>query len=123
MAHEIFWEENGILVKFSGTVTQEEVHMINDIIYGNIKYDTIKYQIADYSDVTEIVMTTFDAKVIGTLERKSTRWNPDRVRNVVVTRDEWFIPIVNAYFKEQERTAWENRIVETLAQAYEFVNV
>ncbi len=122
MAHEIFWEEKGILIKFSGIVTQEEVHKIKDTIYRNGKYDTIKYQISDYSNVAEIILTTFDANILGILGRQSTRWNRWRVRNAIVTRDAQFIPIVNSYLKEMESTDWENRIFETLEKAYEWVN-
>ncbi len=122
MAHQILWEESGILVKFSGNVTQEEAQTVNDRLYSDSRYDLIKYQIGDYSDVTDLLITQFEAKVIGTLEKQSTHWCRNMVRNVVVTQNDKYIPIAMAYFKELEGTNWENRLFETLEQAYEWVN-
>ncbi|MEI6883461.1 MAG: hypothetical protein WCO02_03175 [Bacteroidota bacterium] len=121
MAYQIIWEEKGILVKFSGTVGEQEVMTINNIMYSDARFDRLTYQIADYTDVTNIHITQQDAKVIGTLDRTSSHWNSNRMRNVVVTKDEKFKPIVETYFKEFKGTLWECRIFETLEMAYAWV--
>ena|SRR5665648_110188 len=121
MASKLFWEGKGILVKHSGTVTNEEVMKMNGIMYGDIRYESITYQIADYADVTTNLVTAADAKVIGTLDRTSSVWSVKRMRLAVVTKDEKFMPIVKTYFKEFEGTEWEGRIFETLDKAYEWV--
>ncbi|GEM_PF-1052117 len=121
MASKLFWEEKGILVKHSGTVTNEEVMKMNGIMYGDRRYESITYQIADYTEVTTNLVTAANAKVIGTLDRTSSVWSSNRMKNVVVTTDEKFIPIVNTYFKEFEKTEWECRIFETLDKAYEWL--
>jgi|APCry1669189101_1035198.scaffolds.fasta_scaffold12936_2 hypothetical protein len=43
MAYKIIWEENGILVKFSGTITNEDVALANDLMYGDRRFDAITY--------------------------------------------------------------------------------
>ena len=121
MASKIFWEEKGILVKHSGTVTNEEVMKMNDIMYGDRRYESIIYQIADYTEVTTNLVTAADAKVIGTLDRTSSVWSSKRMRLAVVTNDEKFMPIVKTYFNEFEGTEWEGRIFESLDKAYEWV--
>ncbi len=94
---------------------------INDKIYGDVRFGSITYQIADYTDVTNNHITQQDAKVIGTLDRVSSHWNSKRVRNVVVTKDQKFIPIAKTYFRQFEGTHWEGRIFETLEMAYDWV--
>jgi len=121
MAHKIIWEENGILVKFSGIVTNEEVAIANDLIYGDIRFETISHQIADYTDATDIQITPFDAKVIGAIDRSSIRWNENKMQNIVVTKDENFIPIVKTYFAAFEGTKWKCKIFETLEMAYAWI--
>ncbi|MEI6456617.1 MAG: hypothetical protein WCO93_10045 [bacterium] len=121
MAFNIFWEEKGILVQFSGTVDEQEVMTINNIMYGDQRFDMITYQIADYTDVTENLITHTDAKVIGTLDRTSSHWTSKKMKNVVITKDEKFIPVVKTYFREFEGTEWKCRIFETLEMAYEWV--
>ncbi|MEI7726088.1 MAG: hypothetical protein WCK09_13350 [Bacteroidota bacterium] len=121
MAYKIIWEEKGILVTFSDTVTEQEVKAVNDIIYGDKRFDAITYQIADYSGASNILISPKDAKIIGILDRTSSIWNPRRVRNVVVTKNLQFIPIAEIYLREFEGTPWEGRIFETLEQAYEWI--
>ena len=114
MACKISWEEKGVLFTHSGTVTDQEVIMMNDIMYADIRFETIIYQIADYTRVTKNQITPADAKVIGTLDRVTSHWNSRRMRLAVITKDEKFIPIVKTYFKEFVETRWEGRIFETL---------
>jgi len=121
MASNIIWEEKGTLVKHSGTVTNEEVMEMNNIMYGDIRFESITYQIADYTKVTDNLITAADAKVIGTLDRTASVWSSKRMRLAVVTTDEKFVPIVKTYFKEFEGTEWVGRIFETLELAYDWV--
>ncbi len=121
MAYEIIWEEKGILVRFSGTVTEQDVMMANDLMYGDIRFGTIKYQISDYTGAMNIQITPRYAKVIGALDRSSSRWTHNMMRNIVVKKDKKFIPIAETYFKQFEGTNWECRIFETLELAYDWV--
>ncbi|MBE0648670.1 MAG: hypothetical protein IH596_12915 [Bacteroidales bacterium] len=121
MATKIFWEEHGILFKHSETITDEEVMRMNDIMYGDVRFESIVYQIADYTDVTSNLITEKDAKVISTLDKVSAQWSSQRMRLAVVTRDEKFIPVVEGYFKEFEGTFWEGMIFENLSDAYAWV--
>ena len=121
MAYKIIWEEKGFLAKFSGTVDDKEIMEINNSMYGDIRYESITYQIADYTDVTTYLITPSEAKVIGTLDRTSSVWSSKMKKNVVVTTDEKFILIVKTYFKELEGNGWECRIFESLDKAYEWV--
>jgi len=47
MAYKIIWEENGILFKRTGTVTNQEVTEANDRVYGDKRFEVITYQISD----------------------------------------------------------------------------
>ena len=122
MAYKIIWEAKGLLVNFSGTVTEKEVMMVNDLIYGDKRFETITYQIADYTGAVDIQISPRDAQVIGALDKSSSRWNRSRVKNIVVTKDDKFIPIVKTYFREFEGTHWEGRIFDTLEMAYAWIN-
>ncbi|MFC2101709.1 hypothetical protein ACFLS7_01825 [Bacteroidota bacterium] len=121
MATDIHWEEHGILFKHSGTTTDEEVMRKNDIMYGDIRFESISYQIADYTDVTNNLISARDAKVISTLDKVSAQWSSKSMKLAVVTTDEKFIPIVQSYFKEFEGSSWEGRLFETLDDAYTWV--
>ena len=121
MASEIIWEEGGILVKHSGTVTSQEVMSINDMIYGDIRFEKIIFQIADYTAVKHNRISVKTAKIVGTLDRTSSIWNTKKMRLAIITADENFIPVAEAYFKEFIGTVWEGRIFDSLDLAYHWV--
>ena len=123
MASKIIWEENGFLVKHSGTVTDEEVMMVNDIMYGDARFEKISYQIADFTDVTDNRITHRDAKVIGTMDRTSSVWNSKKMKIAIVTTDEKFLPVVKAYLKELEGMNWEGRSFKTLEMAHAWARI
>ena len=120
MAHEIIWEKEGVLIKLSGTVAYDDIIRINDSLYGDMRFDTLKYQISDYTNVTEILLTTFDATVIGHLDKSSARWNSQMI-DAVVSQDPAFTPIVNAYFKSLSDTQWKCRLFENLDDCYNWI--
>jgi hypothetical protein len=121
MAGELIWEDKGILVKHSGTVTDEEVRELNDRMYGDIRFDSINYQIADYTEVTKNLITPQDAKVVGKLDRASSMWTSKKMKLAIVSQDENFFPVVETYFSEFAETEWEGRIFPTLVEAYAWV--
>jgi len=121
MASEIIWEENGILFKRTGTVTDKEVIEANSKVFEDSRYSVITYQISDYTEASDIQIAPFEAKVIAALDKSSLRWPQRKMRIALVTKDENFIPIVKMYFKVFEGTKWECRIFETLELAYDWV--
>ncbi len=121
MACKLFWEEKGVLFLHEGIVTEHEVQEMNNRIYGDKRFESISYQISDYTAATDIRLSSRDAKVIGTLDRMSARWNFKKMRIAVVTADVTFIHVVEDYFQEFEGTAWEGKIFPTLELAYGWV--
>lgn len=121
MACEMIWEPHGILFKHSGRVDMDEVTRMNDRMYGDPRFDQIRYQIADYTEVTSNLITRKDASVVGTLDRTSAVWNI-KMLNIVVTQDETFLPVVDAYFNMFQGTEWRCRVFKTLDEAYQWIS-
>lgn len=121
MACNIVWQKDGILFDHSGTVTSLEVMSMNDVMYGDVRFNKIRYQISDYTKVTENLVNKDDAKVIGTLDKASSKWQKKKMKLAVVTQDEAFIPSVEEYFRSLQGSGWEGRIFSTLDEAYVWV--
>jgi hypothetical protein len=120
MACEIIWLDQGVLFRNSGTVDMQEVMDANNTMYGDIRYERIKFQISDYTEVTRNLLTGKEAEIIGTLDKSSSVWNTNML-NVVVTKDPEFIPIVKRYFARLSDTNWECRIFGDLQEAYGWI--
>lgn len=121
MACEIIWEEQGILFNHSSTVDEQEALAMIGIMYGDSRFDGLRYQVSDFTKVTNNVLTYKDAKIIGTLNRVASRWNSNRVRCAVITQDEKFVPNVKTYLSALEGTLWEGKLFETLKMVYDWM--
>jgi DNA polymerase/3'-5' exonuclease PolX len=121
MPCKITWEENGILFTHTGRVTNDEIMRMNDLMYGDNRFETIQYQISDYTLVTENLVNIQGAKIAGTLDRFSARWTSRHMKLVVVTTDPAFIRIAEHYFDQFRETEWEGRVFPDLESAYRWV--
>jgi hypothetical protein len=53
MPYEIIWEENGVVQHFFGDVSFQDIKTSDEAIYGDERFDSIKYLIIDNEGVTE----------------------------------------------------------------------
>lgn len=53
MPHTILWEKNGIIRKFNGTISGEEILQSNFDLQAHPKFGGLKYIINDFTSVTE----------------------------------------------------------------------
>lgn len=121
MPCEMIWKDEGIIFRHNGTVTNEEVQEMNNLMYGDPRFDKIRYQIADYTRVTENLISFKEAKVIAKIDRASSHWNRKVMLLGVVTTDPQFIPVAEAYFREFVGTMWVGKCFSTLEEAMEWV--
>jgi len=104
------------MYNFFGTLTPEDFHQANGLIYGDARFDNMIYQIADFTNVLSINLTLDKVKVISALEKSATRWNKS-VKVAHVTTDPEIKNMVHAYEKEIQKTNWLCRLFENLDDA------
>jgi len=116
MSFQIEWNENDAYVKFYGELTFQDFHDANGKIYGNHRFDHMKYQIADFTDVSSINLTAYEVKIISTLEKGALCWN-ESVKVAHVTKDKYLRELVYTYEESMKDTNWVCRLFEELDEA------
>ena len=53
MPYELIWEARGVLCRFSGIASDDDLRQANFDIYSNPKFEEIDYELVDFTDVTE----------------------------------------------------------------------
>ena len=51
MSYETIWEEKGIYWKYKGILTGDDLLQSNVAIYGDARFDKLRYQLIDMLDV------------------------------------------------------------------------
>ena len=121
MAYIIEWTEANVIVKFQGVLTKKDILEADDKIYGNPKFDKMKYQIFDYTGVENVDLTESDIEIIGILDKNSAIWN-NRVKIAVVTTNPKITTLAGTYSKMLMGTKWQVLVFNNFEEAQEWCN-
>ena len=85
MPYKHTWEPNGIYRKFNGVLTGKEFLQAVQEVEGDGRFDTIRYVINDYIDVTDIDMSKKEVNIIAAIDNAAFQTNPNIVIAQVTT--------------------------------------
>ncbi len=88
MGYEVLWEARGVVKRFHGHVTRED--MIDSVVMteSDSRFDTLRYVINDFLVVHSIGFTPADVLEIAALDMAASLSNPRIVVAVVTTLPE-----------------------------------
>ena len=104
---------------FRGKVTGYEVLQANREIYGDPRFDRLKYQIVDLTAVEFFDVTEDDMAVIAANDRAAARSKP-HVRIAVAAEDEIIKDLSAFYDAAMVGTPWNQRIFDSMSEAREW---
>ncbi len=106
MPNSIEWIGSNIIVSFEGTLTAKEIMEVDDLIYGDIRFDTMKFQIFDYTKIDNLAMNETESEVIGTLDKTASVWNK-RLKVAVISNSETINNLTDKYKKALLGSLWK----------------
>ena len=122
MSHELSWTGNEVIISFSGDVDFYEITEVDDVIYGDPRFEKQIYQIWDFRRVDSFKISTVEAKVIGGIDRDTSMWN-DNIKLAAVSQDQHIIDMTMDYKEVMKDTNWQIRMFDTFDDAYSWCAV
>lgn len=122
MSYTMEWNGSDVFVTFGTKVEGEEILSIDDKIYGDSRLEYMRFQLFDFSQACDINLDVIDMKVIGTLDKKASRWN-NHVKVAIITTDSRLKQLVRFYTKIMADTNWEVMLFSKKAEAVEWCNL
>jgi hypothetical protein len=120
MSYIINWEEKGVYCKFSKIVSGKELTNCNMAIYGDPRFDNIRYQIFDMVDVTEFKIDVIDVRIVASCDHAAAKTNP-RVKCALVATDKIALALSRVYQDEISESPWEGRSFTNIKNAREWL--
>lgn len=117
MSHELSWTGNEVIISFSGDVDFHEITEVDDVIYGDPRFEKQIYQIWDFRRVDSFKISTVEAKIIGGIDRDTSMWN-DNIKLAAVSQDQHIIDMTMDYKEVMKDTNWQIRMFDTFDDAY-----
>lgn len=121
MPYQISWQEHGVTWHYSGVLTGKDLMQSNFDIFGDERFDDIRYQIVDLTGVEEIQVTEQHMRKVAHLDMAASRSNP-RVKVAVVSNSEAATQL-NVYYDKycDEKSPWETRVFGSIEEAEAWV--
>jgi len=116
MSYTISWTNNGVEWTYSGVLSFKDIIESNEAIYGDPRFDDLRYQIVDLTKVDSFEVSDQNMKQIAHLDKAAARTNP-RIRLAVIAVEGGGLDVAKAYKKHSENSAWESEIFDTREEA------
>ena len=115
MPYKLDWEHNGIYWKYYGNVSGKEIIEASTAIYGDQRFDSLKYKLVDFLDVENIKMDKDEVALIAFQHRSAERSNP-YVKNAIVIKPSGCEMANNfaAFFSD---SSWDVQLFQNLDEA------
>ena len=116
MSYSLTWQDSNAIMSFEGNVVFQDLYEADNIMYGDSRFDNMKYLIVDFSKTEKLELTEEETQIIAELDKGSSRWN-NKIKLAVVTSDSYLIERIKPYIESMQDTEWSIKIFENIFEA------
>lgn len=121
MPYLISWKQHGIVWHYSGVLTGNDLLQSNFDIFGDERFDDIRFQIVDLTKVDRIEVTEKLMRKVAHLDMAAARSNP-RVKVAVISNSDAATKLNEYYDKYcDDKSPWETRVFSSIEEAESWV--
>ena len=118
MAYRAIWEDDGIKWIFHGDLTNEDFMQRGYELYEDHRYESIKYQIFDFSDIDEVMVETDIVQCSASLDALQSLRNPDvKIAFISVRQVVFGLKRMYETYHQLEGGSWQCRVFNTEVDA------
>ena len=122
MTFTIQWKKNGVFITFRGIVQSQTLIDANNYLLSNADFDSLDYQVIDFSDVEDFKATSYDMGIIGSMNNSQTLFNK-KIKVAFITSDNYIKEQIKEYNKYMIKTEWEIQFFNKLQEAKKWVEI
>ena len=115
MTSKLIWEPGGAYWKYSGKITGQEIINATSVIYGDSRFDDLKYKLVDFFDVENIEINNDEITMIACKHRVASQSNP-YIKNAILVRQKQNI-LANKFVTFFDDTPWSVQVFYDLDKA------
>lgn len=122
MSYKITWKTKGVIWTFHGTITGQDAIKANQAIYGDPRFDNLRYGIVDLSLAEQFELAGEDVEIVAALDEAATLSNPRLVVAIVATNLE-SLKFSELYKSAMSKTSWKVEIFPSREDAKDWVRL
>ncbi len=122
MSYNITWKPGGVIWTFYGTLTGQDGVKANLEIYGDPRFDDLRYGIVDLSSVKQHVLSDDDVEAAAALDAAATINNRRLIIAIVASENE-SVKFAETYKIAMSDTTWTVEIFKSMQDAEDWVRL
>ena len=83
MSNQLVWEPRGVFWRYSGDVRGAEVIEASSQIYGDTRFDDLKYKLVDFLDIKSIQMSSDELALIA-FQHRAAEMSNQNIRTAII---------------------------------------
>ena len=113
MPYEIDWQPMGVIYRFSGVVSDEDLRAATAEVYASPLLLTMKYLIADFSLIEEFAVSSATVRMVADSDSRVSKTNPD-VKVAIISTAVFMRGMSNIYAITHQlyEGSWTTKIFE-----------
>ena len=119
MGYELHWEDRGVVKRYFGQVSSEELLAPVVATEADKRFDTLRFVINDFLEAKSVAFTQADIDLIAAHDMGAAATNPN-IKVAVVAAQPEVIDLVQRYMQAAVR-AYPTSIFSTMAEARAWV--
>lgn len=109
MPYQLVWEPRGVFWRYSGDVTGAEIIEASSLIYGDSRFDNLKYKLVDFLDIKSIQMGSDELALVAFQHRAAEMSNQHIKTAILMGPDNELAEQFAAFFLD---SGWEVKVFE-----------
>jgi len=120
MPYETHWEADGVRWVYTGAMSDDDVLRANLDLYGDSRFPSIHYQIADFRGVDAFTATAETVRKLSRMDREQSARNP-LMKVAIVASSPLTRGIASLYVLSAGDTPWSIQVFDALDGAREWL--
>lgn len=87
MSYQLDWEPRGVLWRYSGDVTGAEIIEASSLIYGDSRFDNLKYKLVDFLDIKSIQVSPDELALVA-YQHRAAELSNQYIRTAILMRSD-----------------------------------
>ncbi len=114
MTYKLNWEPDGVYWEYYGKVSGKEIIETSTSIYGDERFDTLKYKLVNFLGAESIEMNDDEVALIAHQHRTAERSNPNIKSAIVIKSGREIADKFASFFTD---SFWEVKVFQDLDEA------
>ena len=119
MPHKLIWEPKGVYWEYSGKISGKEVIKSSTAIYGDPRFDQLRYKLVNFLDIETLKMDNNEVAQIACQHNAAGISNPN-IKNAILCNSN-ISELVNQFTAFFESSPWEVQVFQDIDKASDWL--